>query len=148
MGWAPSRTAGSRLSLHKPLGALLRDAGARERSCASGTGGGWVWSPCEVDAPTRRVDPCREALAAWQEGNRRPGPPTAQTELQKALDAAIASGPGAGWRVPICVVALANRDGSGPPCVFAAARCNENHYTASLAKVHAMYAAFQLRETL
>jgi hypothetical protein len=76
------------------------------------------------------------------------GPAAVQGKLQRALDAAIAAGPGTSWRAPISVVALSNRDGSGPPCVQASFRPDENHYTASLAKVLAMYAAFQLRETL
>jgi hypothetical protein len=73
---------------------------------------------------------------------------TVQAKLQRALNDAITAGPGMAWRTPICIVALPKTDGSGPPCTFATFRPSENHYTASLAKVHAMYAAFQLRETL
>jgi hypothetical protein len=72
----------------------------------------------------------------------------AAAKLQGALNAAIAGGPGTQWRAAFCVVSLPNTDGTGPPCVMASFRPTENHYTASLAKVHAMYAAFQLRETL
>lgn len=76
------------------------------------------------------------------------GSAAAAAKLQGALNDAIANGPGSGWRAPVCVVSLPNTDGTGPPCVIGSFRPSENHYTASLAKVEAMYAAFQLRETL
>jgi hypothetical protein len=76
------------------------------------------------------------------------GDATTQQKLQSNLDAAIASGPGTSWRTPVCIAALPNADGTGSACVVASFRPNENHYTASLAKLCAMYAAFELRETM
>jgi hypothetical protein len=71
-------------------------------------------------------------------------PLVADAKLQAALDAAIASGPGAAWRVPVAIVAL-NADGKRPMASF---RGDEVHYSASLVKVAAMYSAFELRSTL
>lgn len=65
-------------------------------------------------------------------------------KLQDALDAAIAAGPGTGWRTPVAVVSL-NPDGTRPVAQF---KGNEVHFSASLLKVAAMYSAFELRNTL
>lgn len=89
--------------------------------------------------------PAPSPFAGSQRQNQRQ---RLQAKLQGALNAAILAGPGTSWRTPICIVALPNTNGTGPPCVLASFRPIENHYTASLAKIHAMYAAFQLRETL
>lgn len=64
--------------------------------------------------------------------------------LQAALDAAIATGPGKSWRVPISIVSL-EADGRRPAAHF---KGGEVHFSASLLKVAAMYSAFELRNTL
>jgi hypothetical protein len=66
-------------------------------------------------------------------------------KLQGALDDAIATGPGTDWRTPVCVVSLSPTDGRYPVAAF---RPDEVHYSASLVKVAALYAAFELRNTL
>lgn len=73
-----------------------------------------------------------------------PNPLTPDVALQAALDKAISAGPGKGWRVPVAIVSL-NPDGSRPLAHF---KGNELHFSASLLKVGAMYAAFELRSVL
>ncbi|HZU82734.1 MAG TPA: hypothetical protein VE987_07450, partial [Polyangiaceae bacterium] len=65
--------------------------------------------------------------------------------LQQALDAAISSGPGGAWPTPVCVVSLESPAGAHPVASYRGA---EVDYSASLVKVAAMYAAFELRGTL
>lgn len=71
-------------------------------------------------------------------------PLTQSAELQAALDAAIAAGPGKGWRVPVVIVSL-EPNGTRPVAHY---KGNELHFSASLLKVAAMYAIFELRKTL
>lgn len=71
-------------------------------------------------------------------------PLTPDAALQAALDKAIGAGPGKSWRVPVAIVSL-NPDGSRPLAHF---KGNELHFSASLLKVGAMYAAFELRAVL
>ncbi|HEX8107112.1 MAG TPA: hypothetical protein VF516_05250 [Kofleriaceae bacterium] len=73
-----------------------------------------------------------------------PDPLTPNSKLQTCLDRAIAAGPGTSWRTPVTIVSL-NPDGSRPVASF---KGNEVHFSASLVKVAAMYAAFELRATL
>lgn len=68
----------------------------------------------------------------------------ADAELQAALDAAIAAGPGKTWRVPLSIVSL-DPDGRRPAAHW---KGGEVHFSASLLKVAAMYSAFELRNTL
>ena len=71
-------------------------------------------------------------------------PLVADRRLQDALDAALAAGPGKQWRTPVALVSL-SPDGTRP---VAQHKGNEVHFSASLLKVAAMYAAFELRGTL
>jgi hypothetical protein len=70
-------------------------------------------------------------------------PLAANPKLQKALDNAIAAGPGSTWRTPVAIVAL-NADGTRPMAHF---KGLEVHFSASLLKVAAMYTAFELKNT-
>jgi len=72
-----------------------------------------------------------------------PDPLVANARLQTALDHAISAGPGTTWRVPVAIVDL-NPNGSRPCATFRGA---EEHFSASLLKVGAMYAAFELLAT-
>ncbi len=63
-------------------------------------------------------------------------------ELQQAFDEAMASSPQPPRSAPIVIVAI---DPNGPPHAVAGQRGAEVHYSASLLKVAAMYAAFELR---
>lgn len=65
-------------------------------------------------------------------------------KLQKALDDAVAAGPGTSWRTPVAIVSL-EPDGARP---MAHHKGNEVHFSASLLKVASMYSAFELRRTL
>ena len=69
-------------------------------------------------------------------------PLEANTTLQQALDAAIAASPHPPMEVPIAIVAIG---ASGQKHAFAEHRGAEIHYSASLLKVAALYAAFELR---
>ncbi|MEO7331676.1 MAG: hypothetical protein ABI193_24085, partial [Minicystis sp.] len=69
---------------------------------------------------------------------------TPSTKLQNALDKAI--GTGSRWPVPVAIAAL--DEGPMSPHHFASFRGDEVHYSASLMKIVAMYAAFELRKTL
>lgn len=71
-------------------------------------------------------------------------PLVASDRLQGALNAAIAAGPGSGWRTPVAIVAL-DPGGGRPVAQF---KGSEMHFSASLLKVTAMYALFELRKTL
>jgi hypothetical protein len=73
-----------------------------------------------------------------------PNPLVEDGELQRALDRAIEAGPGRAWRTPVAIVSL-GPDGARPMAQF---RGDEVHFSASLLKVAAMYAAFELRNTL
>lgn len=64
--------------------------------------------------------------------------------LQAALDSALEDGPGRRFRAPVALVAL-NPDGSRPLAEF---RGSEMHFAASLLKVAALYAVFELKKTL
>jgi hypothetical protein len=61
--------------------------------------------------------------------------------LQQALEGAIAASPEPPWEAPIAIVALSP---NGPPHPFAEQRGLEVHYSSSVLKVAAMYAAFEL----
>ncbi len=74
----------------------------------------------------------------------RPNCLQADERLQTALDDAIANGPGRGWPTAVAIVSL-DPAGSRP---FAHARGGEVHYTASLVKLGALYAAYSLRRTI
>jgi hypothetical protein len=71
--------------------------------------------------------------------------PLAQdSDLQAALDAAIAASVPPLSAVPFTIVAL--NDPGATPHGFAGQRGSEMHYSASILKVAAMYAAFELRK--
>jgi hypothetical protein len=76
---------------------------------------------------------------------RYPDPLRQNIKLQDALNSAIRTGPGQAWRTPVCIVSLEDPAGAHPSASF---RGDEVHYSASLVKVAAMYACFELRKTL
>lgn len=73
-----------------------------------------------------------------------PNPLVPDAGLQAALDKAILAGPGKSWRVPVTIVSL-SPDGHRQMAQF---KGSELHFSASLLKVGAMYAAFELRGVL
>ncbi len=79
-------------------------------------------------------------MRPFPEPKREPLQPT--VTLQAAFDAAMASTPQPPKSVPIAIVAI---DPTGPPHPFAGQRLTELHFSASLLKVAAMYAAYELR---
>lgn len=84
-------------------------------------------SPKTPPFPDRYADPC-----------------TTDPKLDEALAKAIDAGPGKSWRVAFAIVAL-DPDGKRPMAQF---RGNEEHYAASMIKVAALYAAFELRKVV
>lgn len=74
-----------------------------------------------------------------------PNPLTPDQNLQKVLDDAIKAGPGTSWTVPVAIVFLDPGASSRPMAQF---KGPEMDYSASLLKVAAMYAAFELRKTV